>query len=164
VRTDEAIRSHCDLGARLRGTVGRCLPGAGGVAIIALGLLAWAVVNFRSPYHAWQYACGLRVTIEPTVVSIPEARVGEIRAAVVLVRNLTDAPVRVVGVTSTCTCARASDSMPLAVPAKGAKELHLTLDFRKHPVGVVEQRLVYYTDHPSVPRLNAAIVGRVIND
>jgi hypothetical protein len=163
VASEQAIVKHSQFGAQFREKRGRWLLGIGGIAMVTLGLGAWAV-TFGSPYYVWQYASGLRLTIEPTAVSIADAKVGQIRAVVVVARNLTNVPARVLGARATCTCFFASDSMPLDIPANGMKELHLTLDLRNQKAGLHEQSLVYFTDHPAAPRLKAAIVARVVDE
>jgi hypothetical protein len=103
----------------------QALPGLAGIAIVALGYVTWAIVNFGSLHHAWLYATGVRVAIEPSTVMVQEVRPAEKRNVVFLVRNLTDKPVHLLGAKTECTCFYPADKLSLAIPARGTKELHL---------------------------------------
>ncbi len=149
------------LASRRRGQFWRSyLPGIGGVAVVAGGCVVWAIINFGSLYHALLYAGGARVTIEPRAVTVPEGKEGDAREVVFLIRNLTDNPVRVVGVTTSCTCV-STERLPVVLPARGAKELHVALRLAKSPTGSIVQSVIYHTDHPAAPNLAVTVTGRV---
>jgi len=138
----------------------RYLPGIGGVAVVGGACVAWAIINFGSLYHAWLYAGGVRVTIEPRSVTVQEGKEGDAREAVFLIRNLTDKPVGVVGVTTSCTCV-STERLPVVLPPKGTKELHVALQLVKSPPARIVQSVVYHTDHPAAPSLAVTVAGRV---
>ncbi|MFI5457735.1 MAG: hypothetical protein ACHRXM_20020 [Isosphaerales bacterium] len=138
----------------------RYLPGIGGVAVVAGTCVAWAIINFGSLRHAWLYAGGARVTIEPKAVTVQEGKEGDSREAVFLIRNLTDKAVGVVGVTTACTCV-SSERLPVVLPPKGTKELRVALQLVKSPTGKTVQSVVYHTDHPAAPSLAVTVTGRV---
>lgn len=50
--------------------LGGFLPAIVGVAVVAVGCLAWAILGFGSLRNAWLYANGVRVMIEPTTATI----------------------------------------------------------------------------------------------
>jgi hypothetical protein len=140
----------------------RYLPGLGGIAVVSIGCVAWATISFGSVYHAWLYAAGVRVMVEPATVSFQEAKVGDVRHAVLLLRNLADKPVSVLGLTVSCTCVSTTDKLPVVIPYRGTRELHLTLDLAKVPAGQIDQTVVYHTDHRAAPSLTVRVSGRVI--
>jgi hypothetical protein len=136
------------------------LPGIAGISAVFVATIAWAIINFGSLYYAWLYAGGVRVTIDPPTVTVPDGKVGEARDAVFVIRNLSNRPVKILGVTTSCTCIT-TDALPLLINAMGSKELHATLRLTKSPTGRTEQNLTYHTDHPAAPALTVKARGRV---
>jgi len=139
----------------------RSLPGIAGIAIVALGLLGWALVSFGSVRDAWLYAMGARVFIEPRRFEVTDVRAGETRRMVFRLRNFTDRPLTVLGAETTCSCLSLEDKPPLVVPPKGTGQLRLTFALRDDAKGQFEGSMVYYTDDPSSPRLRAGLRIRV---
>ena len=144
-------------------TWNRYLPGITGVTLAIAGCAAWSLINFGSLHLGWLYANGVRVTIAPRVVTVPDGKPGDAREAVFVLRNLSNRPVRIVGATTNCTCLLPGDKLPLTVSPGGTTSLHVALDIRKVKGGRIEQALLYLTDHPSAPRLKVRIAARVVD-
>lgn len=136
----------------------RNLPGIGGIAVVILGCIAWAMISFGSIYQAYLYAAGFRVTIEPTTITVQDGKLGEAGGAVLLIRNLTGRPVRLLGVSTSCTCV-STDKMPVVIPPHLTKELHVMLKPGEPTAPRSEQIVVYHTDHPTAPRLVVKVTG-----
>jgi hypothetical protein len=139
----------------------RCLPGLLGVAVVVGGSLAWGVINFGSLYHAWLYAGGVRVTIQPRLVTVQEGKAGDVREAVFSISNLTDQPVRVVGVTTSCTCV-SYEKLPIVLPPKGTKEMHVSFQLLTPSNGISVQSVVFHTNHPAAPNLAVSVARRAL--
>ena len=73
--------------------------------------------------------------------------------------NLTDRTVTILGASVSCGCVSTIDRLPVVIAPKSTKELHVKLVFQDSPTGVLEQTVIYHTDHPSAPRLGAKLVG-----
>ena len=139
----------------------RCLPAIAGVTVAAAGCAAWAIISFGSLRLGWLYAGGVRVWIEPSTVTIADAKVGDSRDAVFLLRNLADDPVTIVGAATSCTCLSPGDDLPFVVPPRHDRELRVRVDLSRSPGGPLDQVLVYRTDYRAALRLRARVVGRV---
>jgi len=101
--------------------------------------------------------------IEPRAVTVQEGKEGDAREALFVISNLTDKPVGVVGVTMACTCV-STEKLPVVLPPKGTKEVHVALRLGKSPTGRIVQSVVYHTDHPASPWLAFTLTGRVTEE
>ena len=139
----------------------RIFPAVVGVSVAVGSCIAYAVAAFGSVYHGWLYATGVRVVVEPTVMTIADAKVGDSTEATFLVYNLTSEPVRVLGAMSSCSCVSVNNELPLLVPPNGRRQLRVGVEAVSMREGEV-QRAVYYTDHPGAPRIVARVRRRVV--
>jgi hypothetical protein len=130
------------------------------VALVAGAALGYALLRFGSLRDAWLHAAGTSVVLDRDTVGLPAGRVGDQIEAEVRIRNLADAPVRVLGATVSCDCVRTA-GLPLTVPPSGSVALRsrVRLDGRFH--GPFEQTVTYFTDHPSAPSLRVRLAGVV---
>jgi hypothetical protein len=132
-----------------------------GIAGVILGCAAWSLINFGSLRLGWLYASGARVLVDPSVVTIWNARPGERRVVYFQIRNLTTRSVEVLGLRKSCECI-STDSLPLSLPPRGAKEVHVVLDLPKQLPSESEQPIAYHTSYPSAPLVHAKLAVRAI--
>ncbi len=147
----------------MRGVVWeRIVPGFCGISLVVVLVLSWSIGEFGSLRHAWLFASGLRLIIDDPEVRLADGKPGESRDAAFLAHNLSDHPIRIFGVTTSCSCV-ATDNLPATVPPKGIKELRLTLHLGQAASGTVNQTAVYHTDDPTAPSLGVKVSCRVVN-
>lgn len=139
----------------------QAMPALCGIASVVVGFLAWSAINFDSPRDVVSYLKGVRLVIEPEAAWVGEGRQGEVRHAAFEVRNLSNAPVTIIGVSSSCTCV-STDKLPIRLPAGGSRPLRVELRLDGKPSERVTQRLAYKTDHAPRPNLTVEVIGRVI--
>ena len=140
---------------------GQVAPGFCGVSLVVVLVLTWAIAVYGTPRRAWLYASGVRLMVEGAPIRFGDARAGEDRDAAFLVSNLSDDPVQVLGVKTSCGCI-AVEKLPVTVPPRGTKEVRLTIHLEESFSGTVEQALTFHTDEPSTPRFLVKVSGRVI--
>jgi hypothetical protein len=137
----------------------RYLPGLCGFGFTVTAGIIWATMNFGSLSHAWLYAAGVRAIIEPASVTLKGGKPGDVCDAVLTIHNFADTPLRVLGVTTTCTCV-STEKLPLVIAPRGRKEVRVTVHVgassSERPVQTVE----YHTNHPSAPNLMVTITAR----
>jgi hypothetical protein len=81
---------------------------------------------------------------------------GTEHAAVFRIRNLSDRPVRVLGVTTSCACVSV-DELPVDVPSRGERDRRVLIRIDGSLKGPVDQMVEYYTDHRSAPQLRGVL-------
>lgn len=87
-------------------------------------------------------------------------KAGEDCEAVFLVRNLTDQPVRILGVTTSCACVSTA-KLPVVVPPRETRPMPVALHLEGAQPGFIVQTATYHTDHPAAPSLRATVKARV---
>jgi len=86
---------------------GACAPGGYFSAVVAaLFIAAFVRVDMGIPQL---------LTIDPTPVFHCQAKQGQTVTAEFSVRNVTDTPVRILGATAACTCAKVSTDLPIEI-------------------------------------------------
>lgn len=99
------------LAARMAGVVATC-GAILALLVILLGLGSWW---FGSPQAALAHLRGEHVSVTPGLVNVGQGSPGEVCRATVEVSNWTDAPVRLIGGISDCSCVL-TDDLPLTIP------------------------------------------------
>jgi hypothetical protein len=117
-------------------------------------------MRFGSLTDAWRYAQGHRLLVEPSRLDVGEGAPGDSRESSFTVRNLSSAPVRLIGVTSSCECV-ATDVLPVTIAPRGRATLHVHVHLTGPAPRTVEQSLIYRTDHDQAGTLRVEVVGRV---
>jgi len=139
----------------------RLLPIAGGISAVAIGFLAWALMNFGSRHDAWLYARGARVVIEPATFRTQSGKSGDTRKAVFVIRNLTSEPVRVLGVTTSCSCL-STDELPVTIGPRSSRPMRVSIKLGGDQPGPIQQVIAYHTDHPTASNLRGTILGIIL--
>jgi hypothetical protein len=84
---------------------------------------------------------------------------GESRIVPVTVENITDADLRLIGGTASCSCVATYD-LPLTVPAGGKATANVKIKFTGES-GRFKHTFVWYTDAPSQTQLSGSVTGQV---
>ncbi len=140
----------------------RLLPIVGGVAAVAIGGLAWSLINFGSLHDAWLYARGARVVIEPATFRTQSGKSGDTRKAVFVIRNLTGEPVRVLGVTTSCSCL-STDELPVTIAPRSSRPMRVSIKLGGDQPGPIQQVVAHHTDHPTASNLRAIVKGEIVS-
>ena len=138
----------------------RLAPLLGGVGVGGVLCLIWIAVNFGSPRDAMLYLRGVRVVLEPEVVSVGIAPAGETRRATFRVRNLSSEAVTIVGATQTCTCVTTA-GLPITIPPRSGHDLHVTIRIDGKPSEQIAQDVSYFTSSPGHRALKVSVRGQV---
>ncbi len=147
--------------AKRRSAWVRFAPGILGFGAVVAAGLGWSLIRFGSLTDAWRYAGGERIFFDRPMIELDAGKPGEERAAEFRVRNLSDAPVQILGVQTSCNCV-APDVLPATVPPRGSLSLRLRLHLDPTPTGLVEQTAMYHTDEPTAPEMTALVRCRVV--
>ena len=100
--------------------------------------------------------------LQPAVLDFGEGVVGQKVTKQIVVTNLTDLPIRLIGGTSGCSCT-ATEGLPVDVPANGHVTLDIHLTF-KGTVGEFSHPFEYLTNTNRQPKLPGKLIGRVVAD
>jgi hypothetical protein len=87
-----------------------------GVPVLLAGIFLLSLRLFSSqPLSALIMGIPQLLTIDPTPVFHCQAKQGQTVTAEFSVRNVTDTPVRILGATAACTCAKVSTDLPIEI-------------------------------------------------
>jgi hypothetical protein len=100
--------------------------------------------------------------LQPAVLDFGEGTVGQKVTKQVVISNLTDQPIRLIGGTNGCSCT-ATEGLPVDVPANGQVTLDIHLTF-KGTVGEFSHPFEYLTNTNKQPKLPGKLIGRVAAD
>jgi hypothetical protein len=89
---------------------------------------------------------GETVSVSNDYIDFEPGHPGEIRTSVVRVFNHTDAPVKVIGGSSDCSCITTQD-LPVEIAPGGAADLTIQLIFPQSQPGAFTRTAVLWTDH-----------------
>ena len=123
----------------------------GGVAVVLVVLFAGSLIVFGSAEAAVANLRGQTLTTT-SHLAFESGTVGELRTATATVRNWTDAPLRLIGGTSDCSCI-ATEDLPVIVPPNGGVKVRVTLKIPAGTPGQLTRSLEFLTDCPKHPRL-----------
>lgn len=98
--------------------------------------------------------------LQPAVLDFGEGVAGQHSHKQIVVANLTDHPIRLIGGTSGCSCT-ATEGLPVEVPANGQVTLDIHLEF-KGTEGNFSHQFEYLTSTNRQPKLMGRLVGRVV--
>lgn len=135
-------------------------PSLGGILLVPLAFMAWALMAFGSTGDAFLYLRGHRLLIEPDVATVQDGRPGEEREAVFRVRNLSGHPVRILGAATSCTCI-STDTLPITIGPGRFCDLHLRIRLDGEPAQAFRQDVTYMSDNPAQPALAVRVMGRI---
>ncbi len=103
---------------------------------------------------------GDQLLLQPAVLDFGEGIVGQKMTKQVVITNVTDKPIRLIGGTSGCSCT-ATEGLPVDVPANGQVTLDIHLTFKGTPGGF-SFPFEYLTNTNRQPKLPGKIVGHVV--
>jgi hypothetical protein len=87
---------------------------------------------------------------------------GESRIVSVTVENITDADLRLIGGTASCSCVATYD-LPLTVPAGGKVTAKVKIKYTGE-TGRFKHAFIWYTDAPSQTQLTGSVTGQVTEE
>jgi hypothetical protein len=126
----------------------------GSIPLIAAGLLALltaiGVLVYDSPLVALARLRG--DSLLASDLNIEGCRAGEKIETVVVVRNLTNRPIRLIGGTSDCTCAAAVD-LPTSIDPEGTAAISVRVLVPESSTGRFTRTVILHTDCAVQPRL-----------
>jgi hypothetical protein len=100
--------------------------------------------------------------LRPAVLDFGEGVVGQKVTKQIVITNVTDQPIRLIGGTSGCSCT-ATEGLPVDVPANGQVTLDIHLTF-KGTVGEFSHPFEYLTNANKQSKLPGKLIGRVAAD
>ena len=131
------------------GTLGLRL--VGGVGAVLAVLFAASLLLFGSAEAAVAKLRGQTLTTT-SHLTFESGTVGEMRTTTATVRNWTDAPLRLIGGTSDCSCL-ATEDLPITIPPNGGVEVRVRLKIPAGTPGQLTRTVEFLTDCPKHSRL-----------
>jgi Protein of unknown function (DUF1573) len=126
--------------------------------ILLSSLMGAALWHFGSIGAALAYTRGERLFAK--MESIGTMTRGEERKAELVISNLGDKPVRILGAASSCSCV-ATSGVPTTIPAKDMRIIPVKLR-AGNLIGRSVQRLRIFTDHPRQRDVEALVMIEVV--
>ena len=114
------------------------LAAAALVGSLTFGSLDAAVARLRGEFLA----------VSPAAVDFGGGKPGELLSTTVKVRNFSDAPVRLIGGTSDCSCIVTQD-FPVTVPPRESADITLKMKVPSESTGQMSRTLEVHTDCPN---------------
>jgi hypothetical protein len=123
----------------------------GGVAAVLVALLATSFLIFGSAEAAVAKLRGQTLT-NTSHLDFGTGTPGTVATATATVHNWTDAPLRLIGGTSDCSCLATQD-LPITIPPNGSVEVSVKLKIPAGTPGQLTRSVEFLTDCPKHPRL-----------
>jgi hypothetical protein len=132
-----------------------------GVALgVGLLLVLWGatVYQFGTISNGFRYLQGYNYVVTPTTIDVGEGLRGDKRTTTATVRNLSFAPIRVIGAATTCNCLTVT-GLPLTLAPRQTEELQFTI-YLESAKGEVEQIANVLIDDGQMESSPVVITGR----
>lgn len=97
----------------------------------------------------------------PRHIDFGEGHPGQVLEATVEVRNVTDAPIRLIGGTADCSCVT-TDGLPATVPPGGAVSVPIQLTLPPETTGAYTRKAVIWTDGGRARSIYLTLSGRAV--
>jgi hypothetical protein len=130
-----------------------------GAAAFLLLMMGGLLVGFDDPWSALARLRGEAIRVEPAVSEVGVGVPGEEREFTVALVNSTGHTVRVIGGTSSCSCAATGD-LPITLAPGETRPVRVTIGFRGGK-GMFQARFLFYTDDEKQSEVVARLAGRV---
>ena len=117
-----------------------------------------AFYQFGGVSNGARYIRGQNFVVQPSRIDVGAAARGEFRTATTTIRNLSFAPIRVIGVLATCNCL-AVTGLPLTIEPRQSSELELRIHLGSAS-GEVKQMANILIDDGRMQRTPVVITGR----
>src|SRR5262249_20186873 len=108
---------------------------------------------------ALAYFRGERVSAKPNLIDLGEGEAGTSRTSPVELVNRTDAPIRIIGGSSDCSCVT-TDDLPISIGPNESRSLTVRVRF-VGPPGIFSRTFVLFTEDQSLGVIGLRLTGRI---
>ena len=124
-------------------------------------LVVWAFVRFDSVENALAFASGRTLSVRDAEQEVGTIVPGSDHTFTFTITNPEATPIRIVGVQTGCACTTSAQAIPFTIPGGGRFEFRATLHAPKRP-GSFQLPITLFTNHPTQPRLELMVTGRIV--
>lgn len=132
-----------------------------GTAAILILLTAAGIARYGSTEAALAHLRGEALTLSPRHLDFGDGHPGQKLEATIEVWNWTDAPVRLIGGTSDCSCVT-TDGLPVTIPPGESASVPIRIVLPGETTGAFTRKAVIWTDCDRAKTIRLTLGGRAV--
>lgn len=129
------------------------------VIVLPCGLIGWRSIQHGSLRAGLSHCLGQEMIVLPRTIDVGVQDVGQSRECQFEVLNMSDHPVTILGVGTSCGCMHVKEDLPTVLAGNRSLFLPVKVHF-EGPADSFQHKVVVFTDLPGNGVLDAQITGR----